>query len=52
MPDCLPKYKIIVERAKQRGQKFSDARFPPNEASLGPELAGTPDGWERMSEHM
>lgn len=25
MPDCLPKYKIIVERAKQRGEKFVDS---------------------------
>ena len=39
MPDCLPKYKIIVERAKQTGEKFTDAMFPPNDESMGPDIA-------------
>lgn len=56
MPDCLPKYKIIVERAKQRGEKFVDANFASNDDSIGSGILDAQglEGqieWERMSEH-
>jgi hypothetical protein len=53
MPDCLPKYKIIVERAKQRQEKFTDANFVAGDTSIGEEIMsrGVEIEWVRMSEH-
>lgn len=56
MPDCLPKYKLIVERGRQMQEKFSDANFAPTDDSMGAGildaqgLAGQME-WTRMSEH-
>jgi hypothetical protein len=52
IPDCLPKYKAIVERAKA-GEKFCDGQFPPNDDSLGDfVMSGGYDlEWKRMGEH-
>ena len=36
MPDCLLKYKIILKRARERNEKFTDKNFAGDEA-LGPE---------------
>lgn len=41
MPDCRLKYQIIVERAKQRQEKFRDVQFPANDSSIGADILGS-----------
>ena len=53
MPDCLLKYKIILKRARERNEKFTDKNFADDEA-LGPETVKNckkkESGWLRVSE--
>jgi hypothetical protein len=53
MPDCLLKYQIILKRARERNEKFTDKNFAGDEA-LGPVMTKNFDkkycGWLRVSE--
>lgn len=53
MPDCLKKYQIIVARAQQRNEKYTDNKFRAVDSSIGSTLVSNvytgPVNWLRMS---
>lgn len=57
MPDCLHKYKVILEKFKANGgEKFIDGQFKANKESIGDQVIeyncdGEDLKWVRLSEH-